>query len=262
MYKNTVIVAAIVFITLFTASVTTFSQEEKVKQIILTDFIKQYSDYGQHDDPAYRETYNVLNLFDNQVNTTYSFWSQLGDAGFVADLKGPMDQQVCSAELYVFNPQNSPFVLRFGEREITGSLDSTVKKIDIPSCVKQVDEISFDVDGSTSTDLESAKWTTIEEIKLFTKDIIPPVCPPNTKWDPNTQKCVPIDPPPVNNGTNITNSTLTFNVSGSTITINADETSKIIIPQKQSIIPENQPIIEENDEDDKKDKKKKGKDKN
>lgn len=259
MYKNTVIVAAIVFITLFTASVTSFSQKEEIKQIILTDFIKQYSDYGQHTDPPYREIYNVLNLFDNKVNTSYSFWSQLGDSGFVADLKGPMDQQVCGAELYVFNPQNSPFVLRLGDKEITGSLDSTVKKIDIPDCVKQVNKISFDVDGSTSTDLESAKWTTMEEIKLFTKEIIPPVCPPNTKWDSNTQKCVPIDPP-VNNGTNITNSTLTFNVSGSTITINADETSKVIIPQKQSIIPQEQTEIP--DDDDKNDKKDKKRDKN
>src|SRR5688572_12215927 len=230
MYKNTVIVAAIVFITLFTASVTTFSQKEEVQQIILTDFIKQYTDYGQHADPDYREIYNVLNLFDNKVNTTYSFWSQLGDSGFVADLKGPMEQKVCGAELYVFNPQNSPFVLRLGDKEITGSLDSKVKKIDIPECIKQIDKISLDIDGSTSTDLENAKWTTMEEIKLFTKNII---CPPNTKLDPNTQKCIPIDLPD-NNGTDITNSTITLNVSSSTITINADETSKVIIPQKQS----------------------------
>jgi hypothetical protein len=255
MYKNTVIVAAIVFITLFTASVTTFSQKEEVQQVILTDFIKQYTDYGQHADPAYREIYNVLNLFDNKVNTTYSFWSQLGDSGFVADLKGPMEQQVCGAELYVFNPQNSPFVLRLGDKEITGSLDSTVKKIDIPDCVKQIDKISLDIDGSTSTDLENAKWTTLEELKIFTKNVIPPVCPPNTKWDADLQKCVPINPP-IDNGTDITNSNITLNVSGSTITINADETSEIIIPQKQSLIPEKED--EDEDEDEKKDKKKKG----
>jgi hypothetical protein len=254
MYTNIVTVAAIVFITLFTASVTSFSQKEEINQVILTDFIKQYSDYGQHTDPAYREIYNVLNLFDNKVNTTYSFWSQLGDSGFVADLKGPMDQQVCSAELYIFNPKNSPFVLHIGNKEITGSLDSTFKKIDIPNCAQQVDKISMDIDGSTSTDIESAKWTTIEELKLYTKKIIPPVCPPNTKWDSGQQKCVPINPPPVNNGTDITNSTLTFNVSGSTITINADETSKVIVPQKQSIIPENNDDKNEED-DDKKDKK-------
>lgn len=219
------------------------------KQIILKDNIKSSDDYGLETSTDYVTTFTPEKAFDNillspQVKNTA--WSQRGDAGFTVNLNNQIKEPVCSAEIFTKGPQSQPFLITVGNKSIEGLLDSTIKTVSFaPDCVKNVDQIKFDVKQPFNV------WSPIEEIKLYTDEIIPPidppVCPPNMHWDANLKKCVENDTnPPLGNGTTFVNSTLSINVSNSTITINADENSKVIANNPGQV---NVPVPDQNDDD-------------
>lgn len=233
------------------------AQVEK-QQIIIKDNIKSYEDYGLETSTDYIETFTPPKVFDNlllspQVKNTA--WSQRGDAGFIVNLNNVLSQPICSAEIITKGPMNSPFLLTIGNKSVEGLLDTTQKTVSFgPECAKAVELIKFDVKQAFDV------WSPIEEIKLFTEKVIPPidppVCPPGTYYDANLKKCVQIENP-IENGTAIVNSTISLTVSNSTITINADENSKVIannptiLSPNTITIPEPEgPNDDDSDEDD------------
>ena len=245
---NSYTVIALITVLLFMAPLTGIvnSAEPTIKQLLIKDAIKSYEDYGGYTKSDYREIYNPLKMFDNEkvtVNTTHSFWSQYSDSGFLINLNQPLNQSICSMELEVFNPKNSPYVLEIGGKTFNGSLDSTKVPINL-GCIDKVDKFSFSFDADN-------KWTTISEIKLFTEKKIPPVeppvCPPNSYWDEKLKKCVAIQN--TSNGTTIVNSNLTFSVSNSSITVNADNSSELIFNIPPEIVEQIDPIVIDEDED-------------
>lgn len=215
------------------------------KQIIIKDNIKSSDDYGLETSTDYVTTFTPEKAFDNillspQVKNTA--WSQRGDAGFTVDLANVLKDPVCSAEIFVKNPQSQPFLLTVGNKSIEGILDSTIKTVSFaPDCIKSADQIKFDVKQPFNV------WSPIEEVKLYTDEIIPPidppVCPPNMHYDANLKKCVENENP-VTNGTTFVNATISLNVSNSTITINADENSKVIANNPGIV---NVPVPDNND---------------
>ncbi len=206
------------------------AQEQEKQQVIITDNIKNYSIYGNDKVSSdYREIYTPLKAFDNlepNAQVTHTYWSDYGDAGFIVNLKGNLDRAICSAEILQPTPRNAPFLLTLNSKSVEGVLDATTKTVSFPECVKNVNEIKLDVKAPD-------KWTTLSEIKLFTNKIIPPVeppiCPPGTYWDSTLKKCVENVPGKINQTILVTNSTINFDVVNSTLKINADNVSSIII---------------------------------
>lgn len=235
------------------------SQVEK-QQIIIKDSIKDFEDYGLETATDYIETFTPPKAFDNlllspQIKNTA--WSQRGDAGFIVNLNNVLSQPICSAEIFTKGPMNSPFLLTIGNKSVEGLLDTTTKTVSFgPECAKAVSQIKFDVKQNFDV------WSPIEEIKLFTEKVIPPidppVCPPGTYYDSVLKKCVQIENP-IENGTAIVNSTLLLTVSNSTITINADETSKVIANNPTILSPNKITIPDPNDEEEEDDQEEKEK---
>lgn len=244
-----IIVAISLSLSLLFGTATIFGQQPIEKeQIIIKYNLKQYTDYGNYPQSDYRDVFNPFKAFDNQLRTETvknSAWSQLGDSGFTVTLNNPLDKPICSAEINVYNPQNSPFLLTIGNKSIEGVLDSTLKQVSIGGneCAGNVDKIKLDVKAT-------GKWTSISEIKLFTEKKIPPieppVCPPGSYYDDKLKQCVQVSNPI--NGTVITNSTIALNVSNSTVTVNADDSSNIVI-QKIEQDKEDEEEQEEEEED-------------
>ena len=201
------------------------------KQLLIGSNINTIDAFGKYNDTAYTDFYNVRNLFDNQTNT-WSFWSQYGKSGFVISLE-PLDKPVCSVEIGVNNPKDTPFNLRLGNPEtfinFDGNLDKPKEILEINDCIKDVKAISMTFNADK-------KWTTLSEIKLFSNGTnVPPVEPPTCQtgyhWDPVKKACVPdIINPPTGNATHITitNSTATMDISNSEVTLNIDVGSKIV----------------------------------
>lgn len=229
-------------------------EEGEEEQIIISnDNFQNYTRYGEYTKFDYIQTYTPLKLFDNLLpnqNITHTYWSEFGNAGFTIFLKSPLQKSVCSVEIYDKEPRNAQVVLKLGneKRVIQGKLNATLNSINLLECVKDVQKIKFDVKANN-------QWTTLAEIKLFSKQKLPPIeppytCPAGQHFDIAQNKCVPdsIPPPPLlppppppspsnnattttttNTMTTITNSTLKFDVSNSTLEINADTTSDILI---------------------------------
>lgn len=219
-----------------------FAAEQK--QIIIQDNIKNYTIYGSDKlKPGYADTYNPTNLFDNllpNATVTSTMWSDYGDAGFIVNLKNQLNKPICSAEIFVFSPKNSPFLLTLGNQAVEGVLDSTKIPISFEDCVKNLKTIKFDVKAKD-------KYTSLQEIKLFTEEKIPPIeppiCPPKSYWDDKLKICVEITNPV--NGTSIVNSTISMKVSNSTINILADSTNNKI----NNTLPVPPIIVEDQDQE-------------
>ncbi len=236
-----------IFVLVFCCTFIVTANAATGKQLLIGSSINTIDAFGKYNDTQYTDFYNVRNLFDNQTNS-WSFWSQYGKSGFVISLN-PLDKPVCSVEVDVNNPKNTPFNLRLGNPEtfinFDGKLDKEKEILEINNCIKDVKAISMTFDADK-------KWTTLSELKLFSnKTNIPPIDPPVCKdgyhYDPIKKECVKDVVTPGGNQTHITisNSTATMNVTDSELIINIDSNSQII---------ENQEIEEEeDDEEDEKD---------
>lgn len=231
--RDTVIVSSIPILVFFFLSVAIFgtvnAQVEK-EQVFIKDNIKNYTGYGSDQISSdYRDIYNPAKAFDNLLPTTEmpnAMWSDYDNSGFIIHLQNKLDKSICSADILQSTPKNSPFTLTVGSKTVEGVLDSTLKSVTFPECAKNVEQIKLNVKAPE-------KWTSISEIKLFSEKKIPPpeppVCPPGTYWDSNLEKCVENIPNPVNQTILITNSTINFDVTNSTLKIKADKVTDIII---------------------------------
>ena len=201
------------------------------KQLLIGSNINTIDPFGKYNDTEYTNFYNVRNLFDNQTNS-WSFWSQYGKSGFVLSLN-PLTKPICSVELDVYQPKNTPFNLRLGNPDtfinFNGVLDNSKKIINIePQCINNVKGFSMTFDAPK-------KWTTLSEIKLFSNStnippVDPPICQDGYYWDPVKKMCVPNI---VNQNGNITyitisNSTAVMDVKDSKIVLNIDADTQII----------------------------------
>lgn len=212
---------------------------EKQQFTIQQDNFNNVSSYGEKtDNKLYTEFYNAKKAFDGLVNED-SYFAQLGKAGF--DVKfDKLNKSVCWAEIGVLKPQQKvPFNIVFfndkgNNKSFNGILDKQITTLDFTGlnnkCLPNLNEIKFDVNG------KSNQYTAVSEIKLFEDSkvppIEPPVCPDGQKYDPNTKKCVdinPPEPPKPNQTASITNSTINFVVSNSTVNLKADSTSDVVI---------------------------------
>ncbi len=200
------------------------------KQLLIGSNIQTIDAFGKYNDTAYTNFYNVRNLFDNQTNS-WSFWSQYGKSGFIVSLD-PLDKPVCSVEIDVNNPKNTPYNIRLGNLETFVNFDGKLNKhkeiLNINNCIKDVKGISATFNGDK-------KWTTLSEIKLFSNktnipDPEPPICQTGYHYDPIKKKCVPDVVNPGGNVTHITisNSTALMDVINSKLVINIDADTQII----------------------------------
>src|SRR5688572_6930917 len=80
------------------------------QQILInsTNDIKNLTAFGEADDPVYPEFYPPRYLFDNLENS-FSFWTQQGKSGVDLELKQKLNKPLCSVEIGVLPPQNTPF---------------------------------------------------------------------------------------------------------------------------------------------------------
>ncbi|MDF2736338.1 MAG: hypothetical protein K0S93_194, partial [Nitrososphaeraceae archaeon] len=171
---------------------------------------------GEVIDPTYTNYYTVSNLLDTIINDK-SFWSQAGKSSFYIKLDNALDNyQVCSAELNVYQPKSTPYLLDIGvSQNYTGVLDQTTEKIQFDKCVKNMDEIYMIFDNP------SGSYVSISEISLFGSKlgettpttIIPPTLEPTitpTPQQPQTENATKINIQDSNAEIDIKNSTITF----------------------------------------------------
>lgn len=232
-------------------SVFVYAQEstgQNSSQIVIgnTGSIDKFSSYGEYTDPEYKAYYSPTKVFDNIINTV-SYWGQKGDSGFQITLDKPLKSDICSFEINSETkdgfPTNSKYNLLLGNKNITGKLTSkvlTVPQSVIGECIKDVDEIKFDIKPvSTLTQPDPHKvWNAISEIKLFSDQAVQPppiVCDEgfhmeNGQCVPDTPTPPPVEPPvepPVINGSSpsiiISGSDVKLDVKNSTVTLDTDE---------------------------------------
>ena len=235
-----------------------FAQDQIVKDqiIIPKENLKNFTDVGDFTQTDYRETFNPFKAFDNLLRTPQvknTVWSNHGDVtGFTVNLNEPLNKAVCSADIYVIKPQGSPFQLTVGNKTVEGVLNSNLKQLTFggseqKTCVENVSTIQLNVQPGMGT-----KWTSIEEIKLFAEktipDIEPPVCEPGYYYDSVLKQCVKIEKP-------VDNSTIILNVSNSSIIVNADADSNVVVNQPSQSVEAEEAQDEQEDEEDE-DKKK------
>ena len=130
-------------------------------QVLINNLIDNTSSIGGITDKNYTDFYNVNKMFDNVTNIN-SAWSQHGQTSFDVILKQPLNKTVCTVELFVYDPKNTPYILNIQAstpKNITGTLNAPVIPIDT-GCIKDLKGISMDFDGPD-------KFTTLTEFKLF-----------------------------------------------------------------------------------------------
>lgn len=219
------------------------------KQIIVNN-IQKSDAFGKWNNTDYTSFYSVKNLFDNQTNS-WSFWGQYGVSGWNVLLEQPLKAPVCSVEIDVYNPKNTPYSFIIGNNETMAEinnnlLDTTKEVIEITdNCIQNVTAMQFMSNAP-------GNWTTLSEVKLFSNQTTepgpgpePPVCPPDMHWDATLQKCVPnvVEPPPepipVGNITKLTisNSTVFANITDSRIIMNVNDNQSQIIMNNADIPP-------------------------
>ena len=181
---------------------------------------------GQVTDGNYTGYYTVSNLLDNKIDDT-SFWSQAGKSSFYIKLDNILDQyQVCSAELNVHKPTNSPYLLDVGvTKDYTGVIDQTTEKIQFDKCVKNMDEILMSFDNPEGS------YISIAEIKLFgskleTQQVSQPpqqtTIPPTLEQSPETENA---------NKINIQDSKAEISIKNSTVTFKFDPMTATFVQQ-------------------------------
>jgi hypothetical protein len=194
-------------------------QQQEEEQIPVTNAdIQDSKSFGEVTDPAYTNYYTVPNLLDTIINDV-SFWSQAGKSSFYIKLDNVLDTyQVCSMELNVYQPKNTPFLLDIGvSQNYTGVLDQPTERIQFDKCVKNMDEIYMIFDNP------SGSFVSISEIKLFGSKLTatgPTVTQPTTVIAPPT-----LEPKiPTENATkiNIQDSTAEIDIKNSTVTFKFD----------------------------------------
>ena len=219
------------------------------KQLLIGSNINTIDAFGKYNDTAYTNFYNVRNLFDNQTNT-WSFWSQYDKSGIVLALSNPLDKPVCSVELDVYKPQNTPYNMRLGSLDtfvnFDGNLANSKEVINIDNCIK-------DVKGISLTFNADKKWTTLSEFKLFSNStnippVEPPICTNGYHYDPIKKVCVP----DIGGGGNVThitinNGTALMDVTDSKIVLNIDADSQIIENHQSPPKATGAPIGDESD---------------
>lgn len=208
---------------------------EKEQIIINPNNIKNLTAYGETTLVEYPENYPPSYLFDGLVNS-YSYWTEQGKAGFDLELKEKLNKNLCSIEIGSKEPTNQAFkVFVNGKDAYTGNLNSPIVQlnpVENGQCLTNVTKISM-----AFYPADSATWTTISEVKLFSTTIDPP----------------PIDP--VTNVTKITisNSKVVMDVTNSDVIIKTNDASKIqtaVEPTKQPTTPIGTPLHENSDEED------------
>lgn len=205
-----------------TTAAPTIEQQQEEQQIQITpqDIISSKST-GEVIDEAYTGFYTVSNLFDNLIND-YSFWSQAGKSSFTIQLDNILDNyQVCSAELSVHDPKNTPYSIDIGlGKTYTGIIDQMTETIQFDKCVKNIDEITMTFDPP------NGDFISIGELKMFGKKLV------TGGDDDGQQQPQPLPKPPQpapykNNATkiNIKDSTAEIDITNSTVTFKFDPQS-------------------------------------
>ena len=191
-------------VTIFITVQSALAAEVEKEQIVINpNDIQNLTAFGQTDRPEYPENFPPSYLFDTLENT-YSFWTQQGHSGFDLILKEKLNKPVCSIEIGVFQPLNTPFKVFVNTKSVyNGTLDSEKVKLNYDNgkqCIGNFQTLSMQFDPT-----DSFTWTTISEIKLFSMVKIPPVEPPTT-----------------GNATHITiaNSTVTIDLTDSNVSFN------------------------------------------
>lgn len=230
------------------------------KQVLISNNIQTIDSFGKYNDTEYTNFYNVRNLFDNATNS-WSFYSNLGPSGFIVLVQNPIDKPICSVELDVYNPKNTPFNFNIGNpstsANINGVLDNSKEIINIDNCINDVKTISMKFDPPKTLPAKD-KWITLAEMKLFSNattgpgPVEPPICKDGYHYDPIKKICV-IDIPTHTNVTSITitNSTAFMNVTDSKIVLNINEDSTVIHNNAQ--LEEMEEDNKNDDDDDKED---------
>jgi hypothetical protein len=192
---------------------------------------------GQVLDTNYTGFYTVSNLLDNKIDDT-SFWSQAGKSSFYIKLDNILDQyQVCSAELNIHKPTNTPFLLDIGvTKDYTGVIDQTTEKIQFDKCVKNMDEILMTFDNPTNS------FISIGEISLFGSklDTTEAANPPTSNIQPilNQQQQQPprLEQQTENaNKINIEDSKAEISIKNSTVTFKFDPMTATFVQQQQGV---------------------------
>jgi hypothetical protein len=205
------------------------------KQILLNNKIEKTDAFGKWNNTDYTTFYNVRNLFDNQTNS-WSFWGQYGKSGFSVDFV-PLKYPVCSVEMQVFNPKNTPFKFQIASNEtiatLDGDLNNQLEIIQLDKCLSNANTMQLTSDAP-------GNWTILSEVKLFSNvttnpgPVEPPVCPPGMHYDDVLKKCVSNtpepEPEPEYNITklNIANSTVYANMTDSSLIVNLNDDSQIV----------------------------------
>lgn len=194
--------------------------------------IQNLTAFGQTDNPLYPEFYPPKYLFDLLENS-YSFWTQQGKSGFDLILKQKLDKPICSVEIGVSQPQNTPFSLIINDKlnfdgilnsqKVTGNLKENNNNV----CVSDVSKISMKFNPP---DLLS--WTTIPEIKLFSLERDGPPPPP-------------VDPPVNATKITISNSKVDMDLTGSQVTIKVTNDQLLTLSKNQIIKQTTEPIQSE-----------------
>jgi hypothetical protein len=198
----------------------TASPPQPLQQIPISNVnIKEFVSSGQITDPAYTNYYTVPNLFDNVVDDK-SYWSQAGKSNFHIQFDTILDNyQVCSMELSVYNPKNTPYLLDIGlPQTYSGIIDQMNEKIQFDNCVKNMDEILMVFDNPPGS------YLSVAELKLFGKKLgdeptpTPTPQPNNPQPQPNPQPSAPYK-------IDIKDSTAEVDIKNSTITFKFDKES-------------------------------------
>ncbi len=243
---------------LSTTTTTTIFAAESGKQIIINptnNNFKSIDSFGKWNNTDYTSFYNVKNLYDNLTNT-WSFWSQLGNAGWAVNLNQPLQPLVCSIEIDVYKPKNAPFTFELGNDErvasLDGILDNSKETIFVEGCMKDVNRMGF------NTNPGPGNWSSLSEVKLFSNTttvppVEPPVCGPGTHLENGIcvpDKIPPVEPPVYPNATKFTinNSTVFMNVTDSRIILNISDDTQVI--QNNAQVPEEGMTDDDDEEED------------
>jgi hypothetical protein len=241
--KIATIIAVLVFCcAAITTTTTNVFAGDSSKQILINNNIKDTESFGKWNNTDYTNFYKVENMFDNTTSEVSS-WSQYGQSGWIVNLQNPLNttKNVCSVEIDVYKPKNTPFNFKIGSNEtgfseVSSLLDNSKEVINIEDCIQNVTTLAF---ASNSP----GNWTTISEVKLFSNETTgggpePEPCPPGTHKDPVTGLCIPDEPepdpdpepiPPTNiTKLTITNSTVYANVTDSKVIVNISGESQVI----------------------------------
>lgn len=221
-----------------------YAQQQQQQIIINKDNIKTLTSYGNYEivNPDYIKIYNASLLFDN-IQDGNSYWSDWGDSGWKLELLNPLENEVCSIEMGVLNPQNNIFSFKINNSTTTGILNNSTINFNLNPCLVNMTTMSMDI-NTNETKPTDTRWTSISEVKLFSNETI--IVEPPTDPDENMTKIL------------ISDSKIKMTVNNSTIDLTLEDGAVINLPPNAFPPPPPPPqqiVEEEEEEEDKKDKK-------